>query len=93
MRPTITARVHGIALCWSIGFLLGTAVFYAARAIGPVTFSPFQLIVSFVVVLLFNWLALAIGIAEGRAREACESTQEIADDDGGGLGARVRRRH
>ena len=50
------------------------------------TISVFQLVFLALVVLAFIALAFAIGLSEGRAREACEPTQEIDEDDGESLG-------
>ncbi len=54
------------------------------------TISLFQLIFVTLVVLGFLVLSFAIGLSEGRAREACEPTQEIDEDDGESLGRRHR---
>jgi hypothetical protein len=61
----------------------------------PVTFTLGTIQLAACVVMPFAAVALAylVGIAEGRAREACEATQKLADDDGSGLGVTVRRRH
>ena len=57
------------------------------------TLSLFQIIVCCLIVFASVALAFVIGVAEGRLREACEPGKKPAEDDGKGLGARVRGRH
>ena len=46
------------------------------------TLTPLQLFILALFIFATAILAFCLGLIEGRAREACEPTQEIADDDG-----------
>ncbi len=51
-----------------------------------ITFTLPQLVAMLLVAVGHIALAYVLGVWQGRIREACEPTQEIADDDGKGLG-------